>query len=367
VTIDARAIDRIDPQAAAADWLRRSAWIGGWWLGSRSIVFVTAAISHSVSVLAGWDGHWYRTVASDGYLLVPGRQSDPAFFPLYPSLLRIVHSAGIGYETAGLLIANLAFLGALVAFHALTRDLFGDAVARRATKYVAIFPCGYVFSMAYPESLVLAAIALAGLAAVRGRWGISAAAATAAAIARPEGVFLAIPLAACAYRSRSELTPAEAGLAFGSALAPLGAFAAFPLYLDRVIHDPVAWSRAERAWGRHFSPLGAIHAVMRLPHAFAGSAWIARDAAMTVLYVLLLFAAARMGAPRAWLAAGSAVVILPLFSGSFDSIGRFGLLAPPVFWGLAGLGRRRPIDLSLQAVSIALLVAATATVTLAPP
>jgi len=365
--IDAQAIDRVDPPAAVGAWLRRSAWIGAWWLGSRTIVFATAAASHSVSVLAGWDGHWYRTVASDGYLLVPGRQSDPAFFPLYPSLLRIVHSAGIGYETGGLLIANLAFLGALVAFHALTRDLFGDAIARRATKYVAIFPIGYVFSMAYPESLVLTAIALAGLAAVRGRWGVSAVAATAATLARPEGVFLAFPLAALAYRRRSELTPAEAGLAFGSALAPLGAFAAFPLYLDRVIHDPVAWSRAERAWGRHFSPLGAFHAVTGLPHAFAESAWIARDAAMAVLYILLLVAAARMGVPRAWLAAGSAVVILPLFSGSFESIGRFGLLAPPLFWGLASLARRRGVDLTLQALSIALLVAATATITLAPP
>ena len=40
--------------------------------------------------------------------------------------------------------------------------------------FLAIFPFGYVFSMAYPESVVLAAIALAGVAALRGRWGLAA-------------------------------------------------------------------------------------------------------------------------------------------------------------------------------------------------
>jgi hypothetical protein len=51
-----------------------------------------------------------------------------------------------------------------------------------------------------------------------------------------------------------------------------------------------------------------------------------------------------------------------VFSGSFDSIGRFGLLAPPLFWGLAWLGRSRRADLAIRATSLVLLVVATATV-----
>jgi hypothetical protein len=216
--------------------------------------------------------------------------------------------------------------------------------------------------MAYPESVVLAAIALAAVAAMRGRWKTAAACAAAAALARPEGIFVAIPLLALAWRQRRRLTPAERGIAFGAVLAPAAALASFPVYLDRVVNDPLAWSRAEQAWGRHFSPLGAGRAFVHLGSAFAGNAWVVRDVAATFLYLGLLAAARRAGVPRSWLLAGLVIVVLPLFSGAFTSIGRFGLLAPALFWGLAWLGRGRRADLAIRAVSFVLLVAASATV-----
>jgi hypothetical protein len=365
------------PFSATIAWARSRSWIAAWWLAGRALVLATAVAvhlvgptgllahivrAHALGALAAWDGRWYRDVAAHGYLLVPGRPSDPAFFPLYPAMLRTGHAVGLGYSSAGIVIANAAFLVALVAFHTLTRDLLGDDLARRATVYLAIFPLGYVFSMAYPESVVLAAIVLAVVAAMRGRWGIAAVCAASAALGRPEGLFVAAPLLVIAWRQRSGLDPARRGLAFGAALASVGALAAYPLYLDRVLHDPTAWSRAERAWGRRFTPLGAIHAIEHVPRAFAGNAWVARDVGATVLYVVLLAAAARAGAPLAWLVAGGLVVVLPVFSGAFTSIGRFGLLAPPVFWGLAWIGRRPRIDLAVRMVSLALLVAATATI-----
>jgi hypothetical protein len=366
--IDARVARAPAPFAVVLDRVRRHAWIGAWWLGGRGLVLVASLASRrGIDALGMWDGRWYRTVARDGYLLVPGRQSDPAFFPLFPVLLRGGHALGLGYTAAAVAIANGAFLVALLAFHALTEELFGDSLARRATVYLAIFPFGYVFSMAYPESLVLAAIALACLAAIRGRWPAAAMCAAAAALARPEALFLALPLAALGWRQRSRLSPGGRAVALGAALAPLAAAAAFPLYLDRVLHDPLAWTRAERAWGRHFSVLGALRAVEHLGDAFAGNAWVVRDVVATVLYVALLVAAARAGTPRSWLLAGSAVVLLPLFSGAFSSIGRFGLLAPPVIWGLAWVGRRRRVDLAVRGLSLALLVAATVTIPLAFP
>jgi hypothetical protein len=359
--IDAEVIHGPTPLTLALDWTRRHTWIAAWWLGGRALVVVASlASSRGIDALGAWDGRWYRIVAHEGYLFVPGRQSDPAFFPLFPILLRGGHEVGLGYSTSGIVLANVAFLAALVAFHALTRDLFGELLAHRATVYLAIFPFGYVFSMAYPESVVFAAMTLSVLAAHRDRWRLAAIFAGVAALARPEAVFLALPLLALARRRRS----AEA---FGAAAAPVAAAAAFPLYLDRVLHDPLAWSRAERAWGRHFSALGFVHAFWHLGGAFSADAWVVRDAAATVLYLVLLAAAARAGAPRAWLAAGLAVVALPLFSGAFTSIGRFGLLAPPVFWGLAWLGRRRRIDLAVRAISLALLAAATVTIPLAFP
>lgn len=362
----------------AEDSVRRLpvlAWIAGWWLAGRAVIVLTAiavhrfgpsgwirhvAHAHALGPLEAWDGRWYRIVADSGYLLVPGRQSDPAFFPLFPALLRAGHALGLGYATAGLVIANVGFLVALVAFYALTHALFGESMARRATAYLAVFPFGYAFSMMYPESIVLALIALATLAALRMRWGWAAGCAAAAALARPEGLFVALPLAVLAWQQRHALSPRARGLALGAVLAPVASIGSFSLYLGTVLGDPTAWSQAQRAWGRAFSPFGVVHAFEGLGRAFAHDAWVARDVVAVVVYLVLLAAAARVGVTWPWLLSGLVIVVLPLFSGSFDSVGRFGLLAPAAFWGLAALGRdprahRLILGLSLPLLAVAIV------------
>ena len=72
---------------------------------------------------ASWDGGWYSAIASEGYGDVPNPRF--AFFPLFPELMRAVHATGVGYFLAGLLLSNVAFVIALTAFHALTRDVLG--------------------------------------------------------------------------------------------------------------------------------------------------------------------------------------------------------------------------------------------------
>jgi hypothetical protein len=59
--------------------------------------------------------------------------------------------------------------------------------------------------------------------------------------------------------------------------------------------------------------------------------------------------------------------LLPLASGSIESDARFGLLALPVYWGLAVVARRRWLERGLLVVSAALLVGATATIPLIFP
>lgn len=335
-------------------------WLLGWWaLGRLVVVAAALAINPTASYLGSWDGRWYRMIAGNGYLMVPGRQSDPAFFPLYPIILRGAQAIGIGLGVAGPLLSNLALLAALAFFHALGREVVGEQLARRATIYLAIFPLGYVFSMTYPESLVLLLVSAAAVAALRGRWGWAAALGAAATLARPEGLFVALPIAGIAWSRRRRSGPARQGLMLGAVLAPAGALAAYPLYLSTLLHDPLAWSRAEHAWGRRFSPFGPLDAVAGLPQVLGRSPWALRDVAGFVLYVALLVVAWRVGIPHLWVAAAAAIVVLPVFSGSFESIGRFGLLAPPLFWGLAAASSTRRVDRAVRLLSIALLAAAT--------
>jgi hypothetical protein len=336
-------------------------WLLGWWAAGRLAALATAmALKPTAWTLDRWDGRWYRMVARGGYLLVPGRQSDPAFFPLYPILLRAAHAAGAGWGIAGPLLSNAALLLGLGLFYLLTREIFSEPLARRSTIYLAVFPLGYVFSMTYPESVVLVLLAAAPLAALRRRWWLAAIGAGAAALARPEGLFLMFPLAEIAWRQRQGLSPARRGAALAAVLAPLGGIASYSLYLATVLHDPLAWSQAERAWGRKFRITGIFHAFAHLPATLAHRPWVARDVLCFFLYLGLLYGARRVGTPPAWLAAGAAVVILPTFTGAFDSIGRFGLLAPPLFWGLTAVANDARAERLVRTLSLVLLVVATA-------
>jgi hypothetical protein len=336
-------------------------WLIGWWGVGRIVAIGTAlAVKPSVWTLDLWDGRWYRMVARGGYLLVPGRQSDPAFFPLYPILLREVHALGIGWGVAGPLLSNLALLVGLGLFYTLSREIFSESLARRATVYLAIFPLGYVFSMAYPESVELVLLTGAALAALRGRWWLAAVCAGAAALARPEGLFLALPLAGIAWAQRETLPPVRRGAALAAILAAPAALASYSLYLDAVLHDPLAWSEAERAWGRQFGISGPYRAFAHLPAALGNRPWLVRDVLFFFLYLGLLYAAWRLRTPLVWLVAGAAILVLPIFTGAFDSIGRFGLLAPPIFWGLAGLTRDARSERVVRSLSLVLLVVCTA-------
>lgn len=344
-------------------WFPR--WLVGWWAAGRLVVLMTAlAIHPSAWTLDRWDGHWYRIVARSGYLLVPGRQSDPAFFPLYPILVRGIHTLGVGWGLAGPLLSNLVFLPALGVFNALGRELFDESLARRATTYLALFPLGYVFSMAYPESVVLFLAAAAALSALRGGWWLAAALATAAALARPEAALLVLPLARIAWQKRCGLGSAERGLALAAVVAPFVGLLAYVLYLDTVLRDPLAWSRAEHAWGRTFRPTGPFWAVVHLP---TQGPWVARDAALALVYAGLLYAAWRCGTSRAWLAAAVGILALPIFSGTFESVGRFGLLVPPIFWGLAASTKTPRAERAVQAASLTLLALGTLSIAYLPP
>jgi Gpi18-like mannosyltransferase len=246
--------------AALAEAFADHRQVVAWWAGSRALV-VAAALGlhwhreprgyfggsifrHAFGALEAWDGIWYRLIAEHGYLLVPGRQSDPAFFPLYPLLLKALGTAGLPLGVAGMLLSNLFFLAALLAFDALGRQVVPAPIARRATLLLAVFPTTYVCSMVYPESLVLAAFALTGLFALRHRWIPCAASAALAALARPEGVLLAVPVTACLLGSWRSLVAEERGRAIAAVLAAPAAALSFPLYLGWALHDPLAWAKA---------------------------------------------------------------------------------------------------------------------------
>ena len=127
--------------------------------------------------------------------------------------------------------------------------------------------------------------------------------------------------------------------------------------------DALAFSHAQRMWGRWFSIGGIDRTLTELLHApELHREWIYRDLTFLVGYLACLFLARRAGVPRSWVLAGALILLLPLWSGSVTSVARFGLLVPPVYAGLARLGRNRALDWSLRATAAALLCVGSATI-----
>jgi len=322
-----------------------------WWLVSRAVVMagvlVLAAldgpgghlgrsiVEHPFRLLEAWDGRWYVLVAQHGYLSVPGQRSDPAFFPFFPALMHAGNVAGIGAAGAGVLIANLVFPLSLIALYELGCQLLPEPLARRAAVYASVFPVGFAFSMAYPQSLVLLAVALAGVLAIRGQWIGCAVCLGLGTLARPECFFVVVPVGVLVAQRWRVMPPLERGKAVGALLAGPTALLSFPLYLGWTIHDPWAWSRAQAGWGRSFQLDGPLRLAEQLPQQLAQNPWLVRDVVAVGVYAWLFVVARRAGVPLAWVVAGALVVAVPLMSGSVMSEARFGLLAPALYWGLA--------------------------------
>lgn len=376
-------VGRLAQRRSTIDWFVARREIIAWWAGSRFVV-IAAGLSlhglrsprgffghhifnHALGPLEAWDGVWYRHIAEHGYLLIPGHQSDPAFFPFYPLLLKFVEAMGISTGAGGVILSNLLFLAALLAFDAFGRELFSESLARRATLLLAVFPTSYVCSMVYPESLSLLAFALVGLFALRGRWLPCAATAAVAGLARPEGVFLVLPIAASFITSRRALGSAQRSRALAAVFAAPAAAISFPLYLAWALHDPLAWNKAQQAWGRSFRVDGVFLAFRRIGEEIGRHGWTARDLVFCLVTLALLGAAWRMGAPRAWILLGALIVLVPLGSGSFASDARFGLLALPAYWGLAWFCNGRVRFAIVAGLCTALLAAATVTLPLVFP
>jgi hypothetical protein len=203
--------------------------------------------------LAYWDGGWYLEVAEQGYphalVAAPG-QSDHAFFPLYPLLIRAVHGLiGISWVGSALAVNLVASALAMVFIYRLVERLMDSRTALRTVTLISFFPWAFIFSMAYSEGLLLLAAAVCLLALLDERWVVAGLAALAAGAARPNGFVLALPCAwaaLTAVRRTRSVRPLVAPL-----LAPLGILGFF-FFLQRRTGDFLANLHArDRGWSMH--------------------------------------------------------------------------------------------------------------------
>lgn len=214
---------------------------------------------------ARWDSEWYLLIASEGYRVgdlvsSSGVPYEPwaaaGFLPLYPLLIRAV-GAVVGPVAAGVLISNFCLLVALVLLERLVRLEVGGAAGRRAGVAAAaamlLFPSSLFLSAVYAESLFLMLSVGVFLAAVTGRFAAAGALAALAAVTRPFGVLLVIPMVMEWWRQRRAGVesgggggPSPASLAWAAA-APAG-LGVYLLYCWQVFGDPLVLLHRQERW-----------------------------------------------------------------------------------------------------------------------
>ena len=141
---------------------------------------------------ARWDAHWYARIATAGYRAGDGTTQ---FYPLYPLLAIPLIRLGLPPMAALTLISLAAGLGAVILLERLARREMDPVRARQTTLAFVLFPTGFLLFAPYTEALFLL-LAIGSLGAARGRrWGLAGLLAALAALTRPQGIFLLLPLA----------------------------------------------------------------------------------------------------------------------------------------------------------------------------
>ena len=279
-----------------------------------------------LNVAARWDGDPYLTIAREGYRA--DAPSHVEYFPLYPFLMRMgggLFGSDDAYLAAGVVISNLALFAALVY---LARSVMLDHDAKTATRaavYLLVFPTTVFLSAVYAESLFLLLAVAATYHARRQEWLLAGALAALAALTRPFGAVVALPLAMEALRR----PVAVRGLA-ATLLAP-AAFFAWLAVLWLITGDPRALLTAQAQWGRHFSlPLQAF-ADLFDPAIYSFPYFVL---AFTLFIGALVVISWRVLRPS--LAAYATVVFLVAIStGSLTAAPRYYLAVFPAFIALA--------------------------------
>jgi Mannosyltransferase (PIG-V) len=314
------------------------------------------------AVLSRWDARWYFSVANDGYQYVPGQQSNVAFAPLFPALMRV--GAAVTGRTdvdgmlgIGLLISNTALLVAVFFLARMVMQTWGASVAKRTVLCLLVFPTSFFLSAAYAESLFLAC-AVAALAAGEARhWWLAGILGGLAALARVEGVAIVLPLA--------WLYLLQHGFRLDRQVVWLGliptALLCWLAYLYTLSGDLLLPLHVHAAWGREAQlPWQAVGQFFSTPETPGKVGHFFIDSAFALAFgFLVVLTWRRLG--QTHLALFATVFFLPIVSsGLVESAPRYMLENFPPFIVLGLLTHRRPVLIAYVVVALCASVVAIA-------
>ncbi|MEU1815634.1 hypothetical protein ABZ543_10615 [Streptomyces roseifaciens] len=290
--------------------------------------------------LLAWDGNLYVGIAQDGYAQRYSYTDDGsltgnnlAFFPLFPMLIRAVHTVTrLDWGTSGIVTAHLALLAALIVVHRLLTRLHDGRTALCAIVLLAgAQPMALSFLMSYSESLFLALAAGTLLAAHRKAWLTAGTLALLTGLTRPAAAAVAAALAVAVLlhllRERRVTPRPLAAVVLGCLGTPL-----YLWWVGRRIGDMDAWFRIQEAgWGTHWDN-GAAFLDFLGETLRRGEGWVSVSTA--VILLALTCATVLTWHRGTWpplLVYGTGIVVLTLAQSNY-SHSKLRLLIPAVLF-----------------------------------
>lgn len=323
------------------------------------------------SLFSRWDAPHYLDIAKLGYTADKSLGDQwlfIVFYPLYPALAALLSPVLGGEFNAATAISWACLVGACYWIYRLSLLDNDKAEARRAVKYLLIFPVAVFLGAPYTESLFLLLTALCFYALRKRSFWLAGVIGFFAALTRNLGALLAVPFLI-------EVLD-EAGLFGGwkkirtgkfwldvlkhgawALLIPLGV--GVYLFINQAVYgDPFMFLKIQSEhWSQHLQPFWDT--VLMTWNNVAGNSrtldekaflWIPQAIGMAAVFVSLPFMARRLR--PSYIAYLIVYIVVALSASWLLSFNRYMMGAVPLFLGIAALTRRKWADISLTVIFV---------------
>jgi len=293
-------------------------------------------------LVSNWDGHWYSRIVEHGYPshlpTVHGvvQQNQWAYYPLYPSLVKLATWTGLSYALAASLVSTVLGALAMCVLYRLLAPRLGTFGAAMSVLALCVAPAAVIWQVAYTESLALLLLLLALGSLARRHYGRYLTAVLLLSLTRP----VVLPLAGVAavhwllrWRGRAhEPFPRREARTSGAAVLLTGAsFLIWPAVTGIVTHRPDAYVVTQQAW-LHSGASGWPTYLVAVIHASSTTLVVGTVVVLGFLAVVLLRKPAQLWGieMRAWSALYPLYVLVATVPGT--SVVRYGLLCVFPWW-----------------------------------
>ena len=287
-----------------------------------------------------WDTGWYLDIAQNWYSAEAHYHNlcNYAFFPFYPTLIKLLGAVIGNHYYAGLIISNVSLLGAAILLYKLVELDHDQEVAIHSVKYLFIWPTSFILSGVLSEALFLLLVLGCFYYARKGAWPKAGIAGFFLSLTRVNGVCVSIPLLYEYMKGKNFRLKGIRADILALGLLPLGLLV-FCVYNYYLTGDYLAFVHIQSAWGRHFdNPLKKLVNGM-----FGATRPSSIVAAWFTGFTLASLAIFYQRIPLSYLLFCFISLFLPLSTGLM-SMPRYTVVLFPVFILFALLGKDKKVD-----------------------